>query len=98
MRIIFFLAVTLRFPCEDVIAILFSGTHKSLTLGMPLLNIIFADNETMLVINSIPLLLYHPSQILLGSVLSDRLKKWFLDKKHESNEIQHFEPLGHIRP
>jgi len=59
----------------DVIAVMFCCSHKSLTLGIPLLKIMYEGNP-LLSILSIPLLIYQPTQILLGSTLVEGLKKW----------------------
>jgi len=60
---------------QDVIAIMFCCSHKSLTLGIPLLKIMYEGNP-LLSILSIPLLIYQPTQILLGSTLVEGLKTW----------------------
>ncbi|GAB5357477.1 hypothetical protein AAMO2058_000378200 [Amorphochlora amoebiformis] len=62
---------------SDMVAIMFCSTHKSLTLGMPLLKILFGDSsEISIAVISIPLLIYHPLQILLGSCLVAPLQRW----------------------
>lgn len=61
----------------DTVALMFCSTHKSLTLGMPILKIIYAG-DAILPFISIPLLIYHPTQILLGSVLVPFVKTWML--------------------
>lgn len=65
----------LRLPPADTVCSLFCSTHKSLTLGMPMINIIFAG-EAALSIVAVPLLVYHPSQILLGGLLVGVVKGW----------------------
>jgi len=65
-----------KFSRGDVVAAVFCGTHKSLTLGLPLLNLIFGSESKELPILSIPLLMYHPLQIVCGSVLAPHLKTW----------------------
>jgi len=64
---------------EDVIAIMFCCSHKSLTLGIPLLKIMYEGNPLLSII-SIPLLIYQPTQILLGSTLVEGLKTWLETK------------------
>lgn len=75
----------------DIVALLFCATHKSLTLGMPMLKIIYAGDEHLPLI-SIPLLFYHPTQILLGGFLVPIVKDWletFNTKDHEmGNAVQ----------
>ena len=71
---------------SDVVALMFCSTHKSLTLGMPMLKIIYAGYEYLPLI-SIPLLIYHPTQILLGGFLVPVIKNWlasFKPKVHEN--------------
>ena len=46
--------------------------------GIPIIKIIFADSPSMSLI-TIPLLVYHPTQILLGGVLSRYIRTWMLD-------------------
>lgn len=109
-----YLSFRLKFSRQDVIAVLFCSTHKSLTLGgfpchyqplaplasyflccfsacvyhsvshsfffivytgIPILRIIF-DNSPKLSSISLPLLVYHPTQIILGSVLVPWLQSW----------------------
>ncbi|XP_065845660.1 sodium/bile acid cotransporter 7-B-like [Oscarella lobularis] len=60
---------------SDVVAIIFCSTHKSLTLGIPMLKIIYSGYEHLSLI-SIPLLVYHPVQILLGSLLVPVVQSW----------------------
>ncbi|XP_072039872.1 sodium/bile acid cotransporter 7-like isoform X2 [Amphiura filiformis] len=68
---------SLGYSPADTVAIMFCSTHKSLTLGIPMLKIVFAGYEHLSII-SIPLLIYHPTQILLGGLLIDRVKQWML--------------------
>jgi len=65
----------LGYAPKDIIALMFCATHKSLTLGMPILKIIYAGDKILPLI-SIPLLIYHPTQILLGGFLVPTLKNW----------------------
>uniref|UniRef100_W5KD57 Sodium/bile acid cotransporter n=1 Tax=Astyanax mexicanus TaxID=7994 RepID=W5KD57_ASTMX len=63
------------FSAADSVAIIFCATHKSLTLGIPMLKIVFEGYEHLSLI-SVPLLIYHPAQILLGSILVPTIKTW----------------------
>uniref|UniRef100_A0A1A8IF70 Solute carrier family 10 (Sodium/bile acid cotransporter family), member 7 n=1 Tax=Nothobranchius kuhntae TaxID=321403 RepID=A0A1A8IF70_NOTKU len=65
----------LGFSPADTVAIVFCSTHKSLTLGIPMLKIVFEGYEHLSLI-SVPLLIYHPAQILLGSVLVPTIRAW----------------------
>ncbi|XP_008322616.1 sodium/bile acid cotransporter 7 isoform X1 [Cynoglossus semilaevis] len=68
------------FSPADTVAIIFCSTHKSLTLGIPMLKIVFAGYEHLSLI-SVPLLIYHPSQILLGSVLVPSIRSWMSNRQ-----------------
>lgn len=59
----------------DVVSLMFCSTHKSLTLGMPILKIMYAG-DLLLPFMTIPLLIYHPTQILLGGFLVPFIKSW----------------------
>ncbi|XP_019763786.2 sodium/bile acid cotransporter 7-B [Dendroctonus ponderosae] len=63
------------FSPAEVIAIVFCSTHKSLTLGIPILRIMFHGYSHLSQI-SLPLLVYHPTQIILGGLLAPQLKDW----------------------
>jgi len=65
------------FKPADTVAIMFCSTHKSLTLGIPMLKIVFQGYKYLSLI-SIPLLIYHPTQILLGGVLVPFVRNWML--------------------
>ncbi|XP_059482646.1 sodium/bile acid cotransporter 7-like [Neocloeon triangulifer] len=72
------------FSPSDVVAILFCSTHKSLTLGIPMLRILFGGYAHLSQI-SLPLLVYHPTQILLGSIVAAPLREWLRDSHHKSH-------------
>ncbi|KAL1139615.1 hypothetical protein AAG570_006597 [Ranatra chinensis] len=64
----------------DVVAITFCSTHKSLTLGVPILRILFSGYAHFSQI-TLPLLIYHPTQIILGGLMVPPFKKWMMQKK-----------------
>ncbi|XP_071846608.1 sodium/bile acid cotransporter 7-like [Apostichopus japonicus] len=76
----------LGFSPADTVAIMYCATHKSLTLGIPMLKIVFAGYEQLSLI-SIPLLIYHPTQILLGGLLINSIKEW-MEKTQKSRSIK----------
>uniref|UniRef100_A0A672HAC1 Solute carrier family 10 member 7 n=2 Tax=Salarias fasciatus TaxID=181472 RepID=A0A672HAC1_SALFA len=71
------------FTPADTVAIVFCSTHKSLTLGIPMLKIVFAGYQHLSLI-SVPLLIYHPAQILLGSILVPTIKTWMNSRQKSS--------------
>lgn len=68
----------------DTVAIMFCATHKSLTLGIPMLKIVFQGYKYLSLI-SIPLLIYHPTQILLGGILVPFVQRWMISAQSSSN-------------
>ncbi|KAG8518383.1 Sodium/bile acid cotransporter 7 [Galemys pyrenaicus] len=52
--------------------------------GIPMLKIVFAGHEHLSLI-SVPLLIYHPVQILLGSVLVPTIKSWMVSRQKKAH-------------
>ena len=59
---------------RDRIAFIMCSTHKTLALGLPLFKVIFAGRSDLAVLCT-PLLLQHPLQLIICSILAPRLKK-----------------------
>jgi len=68
------LAKLLGLQARDRIAFIMCSTHKTLALGLPLFKVIFAGRSDLAVLCT-PLLLQHPLQLIIGSILAPRLKK-----------------------
>lgn len=85
LSITFFLSTRARFGFtpKDTVAIIFCATHKSLTLGIPMLKIIYNGSDHLSLL-SIPLLCYHPTQILLGGCLVPSVTNWMNSRLRES--------------
>eukprot|EP00053_Salpingoeca_punica_P012587 m.112787 g.112787 ORF g.112787 m.112787 type:complete len:411 (+) comp15987_c2_seq2:3376-4608(+) len=78
------LCMTLGMPPRDCVCAAFCASHKSLTLGIPMLKIVFAGQASMSLV-SIPLLVYHPVQILLGSMLVPLARRWVAADREEAS-------------
>ncbi len=63
---------------------MFSGSHKSLTLGMPILMAMFGESVPAFIV--LPLLVYHPSQIILGSLLAPRCAQFIQEGDGDINK------------
>uniref|UniRef100_A0A3B5LGW9 Sodium/bile acid cotransporter n=1 Tax=Xiphophorus couchianus TaxID=32473 RepID=A0A3B5LGW9_9TELE len=74
------------FSPADTVAIIFCSTHKSLTLGIPMLKIVFEGYQHLSLI-SVPLLIYHPAQILLGSVLVPTIRSWMTSRQKVTRSL-----------
>ena len=64
-----------KLRAQDRVAVLLISTQKTLALGLPLLNLIFGGRPDLALLCT-PLLLQHPLQLIVGSVLSPRLKAY----------------------
>jgi sodium/bile acid cotransporter 7 len=62
---------TLHFSPEDRIAVLFCGSKKSLAAGVPMAQIIFGGDPRLGLI-LLPLLIYHPLQLVICGGLASR--------------------------
>lgn len=56
-------------------AALFVGPQKTVALGLPLLHFFFASQPELAGLMSIPLILYHPLQLLIAGFLATRLAR-----------------------
>ncbi|KAG7163368.1 Sodium/bile acid cotransporter 7-like 1 [Homarus americanus] len=63
------------FSRGDTLAIMFCSTHKSLTLGLPILRILVSEVSALGEL-ALPLLVHHPLQMVLGGSLTPRLAAW----------------------
>ncbi len=61
----------LGFPVEDEIAAVFCGSVKALAIGIPMAKALFGNDPALGAI-VLPIMFYHPLQILVCSLLADR--------------------------
>ena len=54
---------------------LFGCTHKTIAMGIPLITALY-ENSEKLALYTLPILIWHPTQLILGSLLAPRLEKW----------------------
>ncbi|KAG2427660.1 hypothetical protein HXX76_012309 [Chlamydomonas incerta] len=59
----------------DAVAVVMCGSTKTLALGMPLITVLFGSSGNAGIL-SLPLLIYHATQCLLGSLMIKYLKAW----------------------
>ena len=65
----------LKFEKEDCVALLFCGSQKTLATGLPMAGTLFIDSGLKMGFILLPLMLYHPIQIIVGGFLAQRLQK-----------------------
>jgi solute carrier family 10 (sodium/bile acid cotransporter), member 7 len=71
MLAISFAADALKFPHEDKIAAIFCGSKKTLASGVPMAKLIFGAHPALGLI-LLPIMIYHPLQLVVGGVLAQR--------------------------
>lgn len=65
----------LPYSSSDSVTITYCCTHKSLTLGIPVIELIF-EGDPLMAFRIIPLLVYGPLQIILGVLSIDNMSSW----------------------
>lgn len=67
----------LLFPKEPTLRVmgLFGCTQKTVAMGVPLINAIY-ESDSNVGLYTLPLLIWHPIQLVVGSYLSPRLAEW----------------------
>lgn len=64
----------LGFPFADRIAAVFCGSKKTLASGVPMAQLIFGSGPSLSLI-LLPIMIYHPLQLVICSVLAGRWAK-----------------------
>lgn len=64
---------------------LFGCTHKTVAMGVPLINAIYEDNVNV-GLYTLPLLVWHPMQLLIGSTISPKLAAFVEREEKRLNE------------
>ena len=57
-----------------MVAAIFTGTHKTLAFGLPLLNTVFQGHPALGIITA-PLLVYHPMQMVAGALMTSSMRE-----------------------
>ncbi|KAG1180406.1 hypothetical protein G6F70_001474 [Rhizopus microsporus] len=77
-----------RFSRKDTVAIMYCGATKTVSMGIPLINVLYANTSYGIVgLLSLPLLMYHICQLFLGNFQVAFLKKWV--QKDERDDMSH---------
>ncbi len=65
------------FPKDPTLRVtaLFASTHKTVAMGIPLITAIYGDNP-LVGLYTLPLLIWHPLQLIVGSFLAPKLAAW----------------------
>jgi sodium/bile acid cotransporter 7 len=74
-----------RFSREDTVAIMFCSATKTVAKGIPLITAVNStNNQDLIGLFSLPLILYHVEQLILGAIEVVLLQHW-LKSKHDTN-------------
>ena len=77
---------------------LFVCTHKTVALGIPLINSMYSDAAPALVgMYTLPLLVWHPMQLLLGTAVAPRVAEW-VDGREAKMSSAVLAPGGGVAP
>lgn len=72
-------------PRADAGAAILVACQKTLAIGIPMIQVLYEGNPDVGVV-AIPLLLYHPSQLIVSSLMVATGKSWILlDPKNAAN-------------
>ncbi|KAG2484749.1 hypothetical protein HYH03_016496 [Edaphochlamys debaryana] len=64
-----------KFDKPDAVAVIMCGSTKTLALGMPLITVMYGKSANAGIL-SLPLIIYHATQCLLGSIMVPRIRSW----------------------
>jgi sodium/bile acid cotransporter 7 len=75
-------SLKLFFPDEPTLRVmgLYGCTHKTVAMGVPLINAIY-EKDPLVGLYTLPLLIWHPMQLVLGSFLAPKLRAWVESEK-----------------
>ena len=77
---VFFSLPALKFSRSEAVAAMFCASQKTLAFGLPIIQTIFEGNAN-LAMYSAPLMIVHPMQLMIGSILVPRLERYIKSSK-----------------
>jgi predicted Na+-dependent transporter len=77
----------LRASDADAVAVAMCVGTKTVALGIPIIQAVYENNPAAGLL-SLPLIIYHAEQILLGSLLTAPLKRWVARRTQAAQELQ----------
>ena len=87
MGVAWFMLGLLQFDKKLRVMGLFGCTHKTVAMGVPLITAIYEGAGQPLGLYLLPLLVWHPSQLVIGSFLAPRLLRWVGPPAESSGEL-----------
>ena len=77
-----FFSSVIRASPPDAVAAAFVSSQKTLAMGLPLIKTVFAGSPDLASFCA-PIMLLHPTQLLLGSLLVPHWQRWLSEKKSQ---------------
>jgi sodium/bile acid cotransporter 7 len=90
LGICFLLGTNFKFDRPDVVSICYCGSTKTLSLGIPLIGLIYGKDPNV-ALYSLPLLIYHATQLFIGGWAVGRLRAWVMLGKATECELDQIE-------
>ena len=89
VMIIAWMLLKVLYPNQPTLRVmgLFGCSHKSVAVGIPLINAIYEDNKNI-GFYTLPLLIWHPMQLVIGSFLSPRLAEFVTTEKESLEKLE----------
>ena len=87
MGVAWFMLGLLQFDKKLRVMGLFGCTHKTVAMGVPLITAIYEGAGQPLGLYLLPLLVWHPSQLVIGSFLAPRLLRWVGPPSESSGDL-----------
>jgi sodium/bile acid cotransporter 7 len=76
---------------------LFGCTHKTVAIGVPLINAIY-EGSPYIGVYTLPLLIWHPMQLVVGTILAPRLAKWVEAEKERLGIVDEIDDEEEVEP
>jgi len=73
----------------------FGCTHKTISLGVPLIQALY-ENNTNLALFTLPILVWHPVELILGSIMAPKLEPWTRKEKKRVKLLKRRRSTGEI--
>ncbi|KAI8078855.1 SBF-like CPA transporter family-domain-containing protein [Halteromyces radiatus] len=79
-----------RLSRKDAAAVMYCGATKTVSMGIPLINVLYSGTSAGVVgVLSLPLLMYHICQLFIGNFQVSLLKKWIQKGEDEDSRTVH---------
>lgn len=94
LMIVAWFSLKFLFPMNPRLRVmgLYGCTHKSVATGIPLITAIYGGNGSV-GLYTLPLLIWHPMQLMVGTFLTPRLSRFVIEEQKRLGLDSHDKPL-----